>query len=241
MSVRAIVTGAARGLGRAFATALVADGARVVVADIDEAGAASVAEAIGAGAVAVRCDVTSEADATATVARAVDAFGGLDALVNNAGLVTVTRAPARDIPADEWDRVMAVNAKGAWLMARAASPALIESRGAIVNLASEVAYTGSHHLSHYVASKAAVVGLTRALARELGTHGVRVNAIAPGYTDTEGARTIGDPATRDTSTTPLGRVGRPDDMVGTLRYLLAPDSGFVTGQVILVNGGRTRG
>jgi NAD(P)-dependent dehydrogenase (short-subunit alcohol dehydrogenase family) len=241
MSVRAIVTGAARGLGRAFATALVADGARVVVADIDEAGAASVAEAIGAGAVAVRCDVTSEADATATVARAVDAFGGLDALVNNAGLVTVTRAPARDIPADEWDRVMAVNAKGAWLMARAASPALIESRGAIVNLASEVAYTGSHHLSHYVASKAAVVGLTRALARELGTHGVRVNAIAPGYTDTEGARTIGDPATHDTSTTPLGRVGRPDDMVGTLRYLLAPDSGFVTGQVILVNGGRTSG
>jgi NAD(P)-dependent dehydrogenase (short-subunit alcohol dehydrogenase family) len=237
--VRAIVTGAARGLGRAFALALAEDGARVLAADIDEAGAAETAAACGAGALAVRCDVTSEADGEAAVAVALDAFGGLDALVNNAGIVSVTRAPAREIPAGEWDRVMAVNAKGAWLMARAAIPALIESRGAMVNLASEVAFTGSHHLSHYVASKAAVVGLTYALARELGPHGVRVNAIAPGYTDTEGARGIGDPATYDASATPLRRMGQPEDMVGTLRYLLGPGSGFVTGQVILVGGGRT--
>jgi NAD(P)-dependent dehydrogenase (short-subunit alcohol dehydrogenase family) len=167
-------------------------------------------------------------------------FGGLDGLVNNAGIVAVTRAGCRDIGVDEWDRVLAVNAKGTWLMTRAAIPALSRG-GAIVNLASETAYTGSHGMSHYVASKAAVIGLTRALARELGPAGVRVNAIAPGYTDTEGGRAIGDPDTYDVGPTPVGRVARPEDMVGTLLHLLGPGSAFVTGQVLLVNGGRVPG
>jgi NAD(P)-dependent dehydrogenase (short-subunit alcohol dehydrogenase family) len=135
---------------------------------------------------------------------------------------------------------MAVNAKGSWLMSRASIPALVDAGGgAIVNLASETAYTGSHGMSHYVASKAAVIGLTRALARELGPVGIRVNAIAPGYTDTEGARQIGDPDTYDVTGTPLGRVAEPADMLGTLLYLLGPGAAFVTGQVVLVNGGRT--
>jgi NAD(P)-dependent dehydrogenase (short-subunit alcohol dehydrogenase family) len=223
-----LVTGAARGLGRAFAEALAARGDSVLGVDVDVAGPAT-----------LRCDVTREADAEAAVAAAVETFGGLDALVNNAGIVAVTRGPCREIPADEWDRVMAVNAKGPWLMARAAIPALIDAGGgAIVNLASETAYSGSHGMTHYVASKAAVVGLTRALARELGAAGIRVNAIAPGYTDTEGGRGIGDPDRYDVGPTPLGRVAQPADMVGTLLHLLGPGSGFVTGQVLLVNGGR---
>jgi NAD(P)-dependent dehydrogenase (short-subunit alcohol dehydrogenase family) len=218
--MRVLVTGAARGLGLAFAEALRARGDDVLGVDLADG-----------------CDVTSEADCEAAVAEAVSRFGGLDGLVNNAGIVAVTRASCREIGADEWDRVMAVNAKGAWLMTRAALPAM-SGGGAIVNLASETAYSGSHGMTHYVASKAAVIGLTRALARELGPAGIRVNAIAPGYTDTEGGRGIGDPGSYDVRPTPLGRVAQPDDMIGTLLYLLDPASAFVTGQVVLVNGGR---
>jgi NAD(P)-dependent dehydrogenase (short-subunit alcohol dehydrogenase family) len=218
--MRVLVTGAARGLGRAFADALRARGDQVLGVDLVDG-----------------CDVTSSADCEAAVARAVDAFGGLDGLVNNAGIVDVTRADCRSIPEDEWDRVMDVNAKGTWLMTRAAIPALGRG-GSIVNLASETAFSGSHGMTHYVASKAAVIGLTRALARELGPAGIRVNAIAPGYTDTEGGRGIGDPASYDVRPTPLGRVAEPGDMVGTLLYLLDRGSAFVTGQIVLVNGGR---
>ena len=226
--MRVLVTGAAGGLGRAFADALGRRGDEVLGVDVSGGD--------------MRCDVTSEADCEAAVAAAVQRFGGLDALVNNAGIVAVTRAPCREIPVDEWDRVLAVNAKGTWLMTRAAIPALSAAGGgAIVNLASETAYSGSRGMTHYVASKAAVIGLTRALARELGPAGIRVNAIAPGYTDTEAARAIGDPETYDVRPTPLGRVARPDDIVGTLLYLLGTDSAFVTGQVLLVNGGRVLG
>jgi len=217
--MRVLVTGAARGLGRAFAEALEARGDDVLGVDIADG-----------------CDVTREEDCEAAVAEAVRRFGGLDGLVNNAGIVAVTRAPAREIPGDEWDRVMDVNAKGTWLMTRAAIAAM-SGGGSIVNLASETAYSGSRHMTHYVASKAAVIGLTRAFARELGPS-IRVNAIAPGYTDTEGGRGIGNPDTYDVSLTPLGRVAQPSDMIGTLLYLLDPGSAFVTGQIVLVNGGR---
>ena len=240
-----LVTGAARGLGRAFALGLAGTGAQVMAADVDGeglAGTVQAASAVAGTVVAVRCDVTSEADAESAVAAAEREFGGLDALVNNAGIVAVTRAPSREIPASEWDAVMAVNAKGTWLMSRAAIPALTAAGGgAIVNLASETAYSGSRGMSHYVASKAAVIGLTRSLARELGPLGIRVNAIAPGYTDTEGGRAIGDPDSYDVGATPLGRVAEPEDMVGTLLYLLGPGAAFVTGQVVLVNGGRVSG
>jgi NAD(P)-dependent dehydrogenase (short-subunit alcohol dehydrogenase family) len=134
---------------------------------------------------------------------------------------------------------MAVNVRGPWLMYRAALPVLAAGGGgSVVNLASEVAYSGSTNLAHCVASKAAVVGLTRALAREAGADNVRVNAVAPGFTDTEGGRAIGDPAIYDTTATPLGRVGHPDDIVGAVAFLLSAASGFITGQVLLVNGGR---
>ena len=233
------MTGAARGLGRAFALALAADGYAVLAADVDEAGLAQTAAAGGDELRTAVCDVSDPDACDAAVAAAVSAFGGLDALVNNAGIITVTRGPTREVSLEEYDRVMAVNVKGTWLMCRAAIPALeAAGGGSIVNLASEAAFTGSRGMSHYVASKGAVVGMTRALARELGPLGIRVNAIAPGYTDTEGGRTIGDPGAYDVSDTPLGRVATPDDMVGTLRYLLGTDSAFVTGQILLVNGGR---
>jgi len=226
--MRVLVTGAARGLGRAFVDALVADGHDVVGADIDPSEDGVV------------CDVSDPGSAEAAVAECVDRLGGLDALINNAGIVTVTRAPSPDIPVDEFDRVMDVNVRGTWLMTRAAIPHLGQG-AAVVNLASETAFSGSHGMTHYVASKAAVIGLTRSFARELGPAGVRVNAIAPGYTDTEGGRVIGDPATYDVSGTPLGRVATPHDMVGTMLWLIGPGSAFVSGQVVLVNGGRVSG
>jgi NAD(P)-dependent dehydrogenase (short-subunit alcohol dehydrogenase family) len=240
--VRVLVTGGASGLGRAFVLALAEGGASVMAADLNQAGLEQTAALASGDVRTTLCDVSDEAACDAAVEATVSAFGGLDALVNNAGIVAVTRAPAREISVEEFDRVMAVNVRGTWLMCRSAIPALTEAGGgSIVNLASETAFSGSRGMTHYVASKGAVVSLTRALARELGPAGIRVNAIAPGYTDTEGGREIGDPATYDVAGTPLGRVAQPDDMVGTLLYLLGPGSGFVSGQVVLVNGGRVSG
>ena len=164
----------------------------------------------------------------------------LPMIVNNAAIVGgLTRAPIDQIPAAEFDRVMQVNVKGAWLMARAAHGVMRDAGGgSIINLSSEVAYSGSRNLSHYVTSKAAIIGLTRALAREFGSECIRVNALAPGYTDTEGARHLADPSSYDVSQTPLGRVGQPTDLLGALIFLLSDESAFVSGQVLLVNGGR---
>lgn len=240
--MRVLVTGAARGIGRAIALHLLASGARVLAVDVDEAGlsafAASNSVHIG------RCDVSDEASVAAAVQLAAERLGGLDGVVNNAALVAVTRAPAEEIPVAEFDRVLAVNVRGPWLVYRAAA-ALLERAApsrpggaSVVNLASETALTGSRHLSQYATSKAAVIGLTRSLAREAGPRGIRVNAVAPGFTDTEAARTLADPARYDTSATPLGRVAVPSDVVGPVTYLLSPAAAFVTGQVLLVNGGR---
>jgi NAD(P)-dependent dehydrogenase (short-subunit alcohol dehydrogenase family) len=153
--------------------------------------------------------------------------------------VDLPRQPFWEISPAEWDRVMSVNVKGTWLVTRAVLPLLRESgASSIVNISSETAYSGSPGLAHYVASKGAVISLTHVMARELGPDGIRVNAIAPGYIPTE-ASSVMAPDGYDASRTPLGRVGTPQDLLGALEFLVSDDSAFITGQTLLVNGGRT--
>lgn len=224
---RVLVTGAARGLGLEFARHLVSRGMRVLGVDILSSDTSEFP--------LVRVDVTAPEGLTEAVK---EELGGLDAVVNNAAVVDLPRRAFSEIPDQEWDRVMSVNVKGTWLVTRAVLPLLREAGGgSIVNLASEVAFSGSTGLAHYVASKGAIVSLTRVLARELGPDKIRVNAIAPGYIPTE-ASSVMAPDGYDASRTPLGRVGEPNDLLGTLDFLLSDASAFVTGQTLLVNGGR---
>lgn len=236
---RVVVTGAAGGLGRAFVLDLVAKDARVIALDRDQQGLSETCALAGGSAVPVTADVTSAAELRAAAETAREALGGIDGLVNNAAVVAgLERHPFAEIDEAEWDRVLEVNVKGVWLATAAFLPLLRESRGAVVNMASEAAFTGSPGLAHYVASKAAVVGLTRVLARELGSEGIRVNALAPGFIPTEGTSGMVGEAGYDTSATALGRVGQPEDLLGALSFLLSDAAAFVTGQCLLVNGGR---
>ena len=235
---RVIVTGGAQGIGRAFVLQLAAAGARVLACDVNEAGLRETCAR--AGAVAVTADVGSPEDTLALAEAARDAFGGADALVNNAAVADgIGRHSFDEIPDEEWERVLRVNLKGVWLCTKAFAPLLREAgAGSIVNIASDTAFSGSPGLAHYVASKAGVLGLTRALARELGPSGIRVNAIAPGFVATEAPDPPTDAATYDTSLTPLRRTAVPDDLFGALAFLISDDSAFVSGQTLLVNGGR---
>lgn len=234
---RILVTGSARGLGRAITLDLLYRGHHVIASDLNELGLAKLPAQDTLRT--VMCDVSDPDSVERTVETARDVWGGLDGIVTAAGLIEVTRKPAHDVSPAEFDRVMAVNVRGTWLLCRAGIPAIADSGGgSIVTYASETAFSGSRNFAHYVASKAAVIGLTRAFAKEAGPLGVRVNAIAPGYTDTEGGRTIGDPDTYDVSATPLGRVAVPDDMTGATAFLLSDDSAFISGQILMINGGR---
>jgi NAD(P)-dependent dehydrogenase (short-subunit alcohol dehydrogenase family) len=240
---RVIVTGAGRGLGREFALHLASLGARVLAADVHalddtcEAAREREVEVLPA-----HVDVRSREQTQALADAALDALGGVDALVNNAAIVSLVRRPFEEIPEEEWDRVFDVNVKGAWLCARAVVPMLrAAGGGSIVNLASEVVYSGSTGLAQYVASKAAIVGLTRVLARELGPGRIRVNALAPGFIPTEGSAVMLGDREYDTARTPLGRLGQPEDLLGALAFLVSDESAFVTGQTLLVNGGRLFG
>ncbi len=241
---RVLITGAGGGLGRAFTLHLAGLGASVIGCDVNAEALreteALVARQGDATVVTAVADVSSSEQTTDLVRVAVDAFGGLDALVNNAALIAgLRRRPIEEIDEDEWDRVLTVNVKGAWLCATALVPLIREAGGgAIVNLASETALTGSPGLAHYVASKAAVLGLTRVMARELGPDGIRVNALAPGFTATESSSGLTGAGGYDVSGTPLGRVGEPSDLLGALAFLISDESAFVTGQTLLVNGGR---
>lgn len=237
-----VITGAAGGLGRAFALGFAARGANVVVADIDETGAAETVRLVeerGARGLAVRCDVTDRSSTDALMDAAVAGFGRLDALVNNAAIyATIHRAPFQDIDPDEWDRVMAVNVKGTWQCSASAVSRMTDG-GAIVNIASATVFSGSPQWMHYVASKGAVIGLTRTLAREVGSLGITANVIAPGFTLTEASLAqIDDAETYGVSARAIRRASVPEDIVGTALFLTSPDAAYITGQTIVVDGGK---
>jgi 3-oxoacyl-[acyl-carrier protein] reductase len=238
-----IVTGGAKGLGREFCLGLAERGAKVVMAahrfDTGEAQQAR-AEIEAAGGLAIEVDVTSEADTRRMAAVTVETYGRIDVLVNNAAMYGgVSRVGILETPPEEWDRLMTVNLKGPFLTSRAVIPQMqAQGGGKIVNIASEVAFTGSKGMIHYVTSKGGVLAFTRSLAMELGPHDICVNAVAPGYTDTPASRTIGDVKSYDVSKTPLSRLEQPEDLVGAVAFFASDDSNFVTGQTLVVDGGR---
>lgn len=246
---RAIVTGAASGIGRATAELLAAEGAAVVVADRDEAGEAVAAgiRTAGGRATFVRCDVTSADDCRRVVEACSATFGGLEVLVNNAGIIR--RASVVDTTEAEWDAVMAVNVKSVFLMSKFAIPVMAsEGGGAIVNTASGWGLVGGAKAAAYCASKAAVVNLTRAMAIDHGPAGIRVNCVCPGDTDTamlrSEARQLGEDAgafLAGAADRPLGRVGTPEDIARAILYLASDAAGFVAGSALVVDGGGTAG
>lgn len=240
----AIVTGAAKGLGRAFALKMAEEGARIMAVtrkdmkNLKET--VRQIERLGVQATLFRADVAKEADTLAMAKEAARAFGRIDILVNNAAIYDgIKRKPFYEIDLAEWDLVMAVNVKGAFLAARAVFPFMkAQAYGKIVNLASEVFFTGSHGFAHYVSSKGGIIGLTRALAVELGPYNICINCVAPGFTDTEASRSLADVNKYDTSKTPLRRLERPEDLTGAAVFLASAESDFMTGQTLLVDGGR---
>jgi 3-oxoacyl-[acyl-carrier protein] reductase len=241
----AVITGGGLGIGRAYALGLAREGAAVAVADIDAGAAAAVAaeiETLGGRALGIRVDVSDPASVQAMCEQTWRTFGGLDILVNNAALFSaLSRKPFFEITPEEWDRVMAVNLKGVFLCCLAAYPHLkARGRGSIINITSSSIFAARNRLAHYVAAKMGVVGLTRALAREMGDDGIRVNAVAPGITASGTNERISPPEAQAAAATErcLKRVQVPEDLVGAVVFLASDDSAFITGQMIVVDGGR---
>jgi NAD(P)-dependent dehydrogenase (short-subunit alcohol dehydrogenase family) len=239
----AIVTGGARGIGRAYCLGLAKEGAKVLSADMADSSetVAAVKEA-GGDADQVITDVSDKASTEQMAAFAVERFGRIDILVNNAGyFVTLKRGPWTDIPVDEWDKAFHINVRGVWLCCLAVWPQMKEQGyGKIINITSNVIYRGVPNFLHYSASKSALVGLTRSLAREVGEHGISVNAVAPEYIPSSPELTAVNPPGQNEMVVQqriFKRTQLPEDMVGTILFLAGPGSDFITGQSILVNGG----
>ena len=242
-----LITGAARGLGEAFARAALQAGARVVLTDVlDERGAALALElnaSFDGRAKYLHMDVSDSASVNAAMNEAVAWLGGLDGLVNNAAITNSGGKPMETIAEDVWDKVMAVNVKGTWLTTVAAKPHLVRAskengRGRVVNVASDTAIWGAPNLMAYVASKGAVMAMTHSMARELGEFGITVNAIAPGLTVGESTEYV--PKARYDhyqNGRAIKREQMADDITASVLFLLSKDSGYITGQVLPVNGG----
>jgi NAD(P)-dependent dehydrogenase (short-subunit alcohol dehydrogenase family) len=234
-----IVTGAAQGLGAVYARRLVAEGARVVVADIDGPGATATANDLDA--LGVQVDVSNPESVTRMMGLVVDKFGRADVLVNNAAVFgTLEYQPIEDISVELWDRVMAVNVRGVFLCCQAVIPVMKQQRsGKIINIASGTLLSGVPNFVHYITSKGAVFAMTRALAREVGPFGITVNTLAPGLTMSPNVRLHHPPEQiqRSRESRALARDETPEDLEGALVFLASGDSDFMTGQMVLVNGG----
>lgn len=247
----AIVTGAGHGIGLHYAHGLAREGAAVVIAEIDEAAAGEAAAEIsaeGGRALALATDVSDATSVQSMVARTLEAYGRIDVLINNAAIfasVPFTRGPYDQVTVEEWDRMFAVNVRGMWLCCREVIPHMRkQGYGKIINISSGTASKGTGNMLHYVTSKAAVEGMTRALAREVGGNaGICINAIAPGNTESEPRRDeiteeVRQRALRDRI---IQRPEVPEDLVGTAVFLASHESDFITGQVIHVDGGSVLG
>ena len=240
-----IVTGGGKGIGKTYVQAFAEAGARVVAADIDAAAAAAVADeltAAGHTVAALGTDIADPASVAAMAKATLDRFGRIDVLVNNASLMSVLpRRSWLEIPVDEWDRVMAVNLRGLFLCCQAVFPAMRrEGRGKIVNIASTRVFEGTPLRLHYTTSKAGVVGFTRALAREVGEFGITVNAVAPGNTqsETQVGSSSAEYLAKRTEGRAIRRAQVPADLVGAVLFLSSRASDFITGQTLVVDGGK---
>jgi 3-oxoacyl-[acyl-carrier protein] reductase len=240
-----IVTGGGKGIGRVYAQEFAKVGARVVAADIDGAAAQAVAEAItaeGGEALGLTTDVSDAASAQAMAQAATDRFGGVDVLINNASMMSVLpRRSWLEIPDEEWDQVMAVNVRGLWLCCRAVFPVMkAAGRGKIVNISSSRVWEGTANRLHYTTSKAAVIGFTRALSREVAEFGITVNAVTPGFTmsDTQVASTSNNYVATRLEGRAIARPQVPADLVGAVMFLSSAASDFMTGQTVNVDGGK---
>jgi meso-butanediol dehydrogenase/(S,S)-butanediol dehydrogenase/diacetyl reductase len=237
----ALISGAAGGIGRAVAQRLGAEGARVMCADRDAEAAAGIAAALP-DATALGCDVTDEASCAAAVAATIDRFGALDVLVNAAG-IAASHAIAT-FPVDEWRRIIEVNLTGTFLLSRAAVPALLESSGTIVNLASVAGVRATPYNAAYCASKGGVVMLTKSMAIELARAGVRVNAVCPSAVDTGLLRSFTLPDDADIqllarAASPMGKVLEADEVAAAVAFLASNDAASVTGTLFTIDGGAT--
>jgi 3-oxoacyl-[acyl-carrier protein] reductase len=237
----AIITGAAQGIGKAFAERFIADGYRVVVADTQADKGEATAKELGAAARFARTDVTDEASCKAMAQAALAAFGRIDVLINNAGLVNIPQHDLWELEVAEWDRIMNVNARGVWLVTKSVVPGMRASGGgSIVNISSNTFLSGRAKVVHYVASKGAVIGITRTAARELGPFNIRVNAIMPGSTITDERRERGYDKARAQfliDSQALKHEEVPADLVGVAAFLASDDARFITGQSLNVDGG----
>jgi 3-oxoacyl-[acyl-carrier protein] reductase len=233
----AVVTGSTRGIGRSVATALAASGARVAVVGRDKARAQSVAAEIGNGAAGYACDVANSADVAQLVADVEKDFGSIDILVNNAG-ITRDNLVMR-LKDEDWDEVMAANLRGAFAAIRAVSRGMMKRRaGRIINMASVVGITGNKGQANYAASKGGLIALTKSVAKELGSRNILVNAVAPGFIETE----MTDAMTPEARAAlngiiPLERLGKVDDIASMVVFLASDHASYITGQVLVVDGG----
>jgi len=241
-----IITGGGKGIGKVYVEEFAKAGAHVVAADIDGAAAKSVAEALvaqGLQVIGLAADIASEESTRAMASAALEGFGAIDVLVNNASLMSVlARRSWLDIPVEEWDRVMAVNLRGMFLSCRAAFPAMkAQGQGKIVNISSSRLWEGTRNRLHYTTSKAGVIGFTRALAREVGEFGVTVNAVTPGMTqsETQVQSSSGNYLATRVAGRAIERVQVPADLVGAVMFLSSAASDFMTGQTINVDGCKT--